>query len=105
MPGQAPARAIGAGVNSLVASVVAATFGMMAAFFSAIDALREGATAFEVFLIRNRMSPIGIPGTALAVGILLAYINTPLYGTLFILIVGYNRIICPTGSDPSYRCS
>lgn len=41
--------------------------------------------------------PIGVPGIVLALGILLAYIHTPLYATLGILLVGYISRFMPYG--------
>ena len=41
--------------------------------------------------------PIGVPGIVLALGVLLAYIRTPLYATLAILLVGYLSRYMPYG--------
>jgi iron(III) transport system permease protein len=41
--------------------------------------------------------PIGVPGIVLALGILLAYIRTPLYATLGILLLGYLSRYMPYG--------
>lgn len=41
--------------------------------------------------------PIGFPGIVLAMGILLAYIRTPVYSTLWILLIGYVTRYMPYG--------
>ncbi len=41
--------------------------------------------------------PIGIPGIVLAMGILLAYIKTPLYGTLWVMGLAYITHFLPIG--------
>src|SRR5205085_4945116 len=41
--------------------------------------------------------PVGVPGIVLALGVLLAYIRTPLYATLAILLVGYLSRYMPYG--------
>ncbi len=41
--------------------------------------------------------PVGFPGIVLAMGILIAYIRTPLYSTLWILLVGYITRFMPYG--------
>ncbi len=41
--------------------------------------------------------PVGFPGIVLAMGILIAYIRTPLYSTLWILLVGYITRYLPYG--------
>jgi len=41
--------------------------------------------------------PVGFPGIVLAMGILITYIRTPLYSTLWILLVGYITRFMPYG--------
>jgi len=41
--------------------------------------------------------PVGFPGIVLAMGILVTYIRTPLYSTLWILLVGYITRFMPYG--------
>lgn len=41
--------------------------------------------------------PIGIPGIVLAIGILSAYIKTPLYGTLWVMGLAYVTLFLPVG--------
>jgi iron(III) transport system permease protein len=41
--------------------------------------------------------PVGFPGIVLAMGILIAYIRTPLYSTLWIILVGYITRYLPYG--------
>jgi iron(III) transport system permease protein len=41
--------------------------------------------------------PVGFPGIVLAMGILIAYIQTPLYSTLWILLLGYITRFMPYG--------
>jgi iron(III) transport system permease protein len=41
--------------------------------------------------------PVGFPGIVLAMGILLAYIRTPVYSTLWILLIGYITRFMPYG--------
>jgi iron(III) transport system permease protein len=41
--------------------------------------------------------PIGVPGIIIAMGVLVAYIRTPLYGTIWILMLGYATRFLPVG--------
>ena len=41
--------------------------------------------------------PIGFPGIVLAMGVLIAYIKTPIYATLWILLLGYITRFFPYG--------
>ena len=41
--------------------------------------------------------PVGIPGIVLAMGILLTYIKTPIYGTLWVMGLAYITIFMPVG--------
>lgn len=41
--------------------------------------------------------PIGFPGIVLAIGVLIIYIQTPIYGTLWILLLGYITRFFPYG--------
>ena len=43
------------------------------------------------------MIPIGFPGIVLAMGVLIAYIKTPIYATLWILLLGYITRFFPYG--------
>jgi iron(III) transport system permease protein len=41
--------------------------------------------------------PIGFPGIVLAMGVLVTYIKTPIYATLWILLIGYTTRYLPFG--------
>ena len=47
--------------------------------------------------------PVGFPGIVLAMGVLVTYIRTPIYATLWILLLGYITRFFPTGSATSLR--
>ena len=82
--------------NSLIVSSVAATLGVIIGLFLGYAIHRthtRGRGALDFF----STVPIGVPGIVLAIGILVAYIRTPLYGTLAILLVGYLSRYMPYG--------
>jgi iron(III) transport system permease protein len=82
--------------NSLVLSTVGATLGVLLGLFLgyAIHRTRVRGRGLLDFITTV---PIGVPGIVLAVGILLAYVRTPLYATLGLLVVGYLSRYMPYG--------
>jgi iron(III) transport system permease protein len=82
--------------NSLVLSTVGATLGVLLGLFLgyAIHRTRVRGRGLLDFITTV---PIGVPGIVLAVGILLAYIRTPLYATLPLLVIGYLSRYMPYG--------
>jgi iron(III) transport system permease protein len=82
--------------NSLVLSTVGATLGVVLGLFLgyAIHRTRVRGRGALDFI---STVPVGVPGIVLAVGILLAYIRTPLYATLGVLLVGYLSRYMPYG--------
>lgn len=87
----------GAGMkNSLILSAAGATLGVILGLFVAYIIYRSKAPGRGALDFISTV-PIGVPGIVLALGILLAYIRTPLYATLMILLVGYLSRYMPYG--------
>ena len=82
--------------NSLVLSAAGATLGVVIGLFLAYIIHRTRARGRAALDFISTV-PIGVPGIVLALGILLAYIRTPLYSTLAILLIGYLSRYMPYG--------
>jgi iron(III) transport system permease protein len=87
------ARAV---ANSLELAVGGATICMALTVLVAY-AIHRGRGRGRAVLDLVSSLPVGFPGIVLAMGILLTYIRTPLYGTLWILLVGYVTRYVPYG--------
>lgn len=82
--------------NSIIIAVVGATSGVI--LFSILASLihrtkMPGRSGIDFI----GMLPVTFPGIVLGMGFLLAWIKTPLYGTLWILILAYVVHFMPTG--------
>ncbi len=82
--------------NSFKLALVGATLCMIIAFVSSY-AIYRGRLRGRGALDFLSTMPVGVPGIVMAMGILLAYIRTPLYGTLWIILVGYISRFIPYG--------
>ena len=82
--------------NSLILSAGGATIGVILGVFIAHAIYRTRVRGRGVLDFISTV-PIGVPGIVLAIGILFAYIPTPLYATLGILLVGYLSRYMPYG--------
>jgi iron(III) transport system permease protein len=82
--------------NSLFLSFVGATAGLAFCFVLAYSVQRLKGTLKEIldFVISL---PIGMPSIVLAMGILIAYIKTPLYATIWIIMLAYITRYIPVG--------
>jgi iron(III) transport system permease protein len=82
--------------NSFILAFVGATLAMMLAIVVSymIHRTRGPGAAWLDFLC---VVPIGFPGIVLAMGVLVTYIRTPLYATLWILLLGYITRFFPYG--------
>lgn len=82
--------------NSFVLGFVAATIGMLLCVVLVHVLVR---TKLKGRIVIDFISslPIGIPGIIFAMGILLAYIKTPLYGTLWVMGLAYITAFLPIG--------
>ena len=87
------ARALG---NSLKLAVGGATLCMVLTLLVAY-AIHRGRGRGRALLDFLSSLPVGFPGIVLAMGILIAYIRTPLYSTLWIILVGYITRYLPYG--------
>ena len=83
-------------VNSIILSLAGATIAMALAII----------LTFQIHRRRGRFAglldflcavPVGFPGIVLGMGILVVYIKTPIYGTLWILLLGYVTRFFPYG--------
>lgn len=86
-------RAIG---NSLQLAMVGATLALLFAFLVSYVIYRTR-WRWRPALDFTTTLPIGVPGMVIAMGVLLAYIQTPIYGTLWILMVAYITHFLPVG--------
>jgi iron(III) transport system permease protein len=82
--------------NSLKLAVAGATITMALALVVAY-AIHRGRGRGRALLDLVSSLPVGFPGIVLAMGILVAYIRTPLYSTLWILLIGYVTRYLPYG--------
>lgn len=83
-------------INSLLLAGGGATLGVLIGLMLAYVIHRTRARGRGTLDVITSV-PIGVPGIVLALGILLAYIRTPLYATLGILLVGYLSRYMPYG--------
>ncbi len=82
--------------NSLKLAAAGATI-CMALTLLVSYAIHRGRGRARALLDFVSSLPVGFPGIVLAMGILIAYIRTPLYSTLWILLVGYITRFMPYG--------
>ena len=84
--------------NSLVLSVAGATLGMALSLLVSWTVIRTQAW-YRRLIAYVSIVPLGIPGIALALGIMTAWINPPivLYGTIWILLIAYITGHLPIG--------
>jgi iron(III) transport system permease protein len=82
--------------NSFILAFVGATLAMVLAIVVSYMIHRTkgfGATVLDFLCV----VPIGFPGIVLAMGVLVTYIKTPIYATLWILLLGYITRFFPYG--------
>lgn len=83
-------------INSSIIAVVGASLGVIGFTILAALITRTNLPA-RTGLDFIGMSPVAFPGIVLGVGFLVAWIKTPLYGTLWILMLAYIVHFMPTG--------
>lgn len=83
-------------VNSFILALAGATLAMVLALVTSytIHRIKGFGAAVLDFLC---VVPVGFPGIVLAMGVLVTYIKTPLYATLWILLLGYITRFFPLG--------
>jgi iron(III) transport system permease protein len=83
-------------INSLILSFSGATIAMILALVVSYMIHRTKGFGSQLldFLC---VVPIGFPGIVLAMGVLVTYIQTPIYATLYILLLGYITRFFPYG--------
>jgi iron(III) transport system permease protein len=83
-------------MNSLFLAFVGATAGMALCFVLAytVNKLQGKPKAMLDFIVTL---PIGMPSVVLSMGILIAYIKTPLYATIWIILLAYITRYIPVG--------
>ncbi|MCC7105072.1 MAG: iron ABC transporter permease [Chloroflexi bacterium] len=82
--------------NSFLLAISGATLAMVLATAVAYLVYRSrlrGRSLLDFITI----APIGVPDIVMAMGVLLAFIRTPLYGTIWLLLVGYIARFMPYG--------
>ena len=82
--------------NSLKLALAGATICMALTLMVAYT-IHRGRGQSRALLDLISSLPVGFPGIVLAMGILITYIRTPLYSTLWILLVGYITRFMPYG--------
>lgn len=82
--------------NSLILAFAGATIAMVLAVAMSFMIHRTKGLGSRL-LDYLSVIPIGFPGIVLAMGVLIAYIKTPLYATLWILLLGYITRFFPYG--------
>lgn len=78
-------RALG---NSLIIAVLGATLGVVLTIFQSYY-LQRGRGKLRVVMDAVLSLPLGIPGIILGLGFLILLIRTPLYSTLWIILIAY----------------
>jgi len=74
--------------NSLIVAVLGATIGVVLSFLQSYY-LHRGNRKFQSILDAILSLPLGIPGIILGLGVLILLIRTPLYSTLWIILLAY----------------
>ena len=74
--------------NSVILAVTGATIGVVLAVLQA-DYLRRGRGRMHTVIDALLSVPLGIPGIILGLGFLILFIKTPLYATLWIILIAY----------------
>jgi iron(III) transport system permease protein len=82
--------------NSLILALVGATIAMFLAIIVSYMIHRTKGMGSRL-LDYLCLIPIGFPGIVLAMGVLITYIKTPIYATLWILLLGYITRFFPYG--------
>ena len=82
--------------NSFILALAGATIAMALAVILSFQIHRRRGR-FAGMLDFLCVVPVGFPGIVLGVGILVVYIRTPIYGTLWILLLGYVTRFFPYG--------
>jgi iron(III) transport system permease protein len=82
--------------NSLILAFAGATIAMVLAVAMSFMIHRTKGLGSRL-LDYLSVIPIGFPGIVLAMGVLIAYIKTPIYATLWILLLGYITRFFPYG--------
>lgn len=75
-------------VNSLIIAVLGATIGVVLSLFQSYY-LRRGKGKLRALIDAVLSLPLGIPGIILGLGFLILLIRTPLYATLWIILIAY----------------
>lgn len=82
--------------NSFVIAVIGATVAVLSCFFLALLVHRTRLPG-RAGIVGLSMIPLTIPGVVLGIGYLIVALQTPLYGTLAIIIIAYVVHFLPTG--------
>ena len=75
-------------MNSVIVAVLGATIGVVLGFFQS-HYLHRGKSRLKPLLDAVLSLPLGIPGIILGLGMLILLIRTPLYATLWIILIAY----------------
>lgn len=82
--------------NSLLLAVGGATLSVFVAFVVAYTIYKTRLRG-RAILDFVTILPVGVPDIVMAAGVLVDFIKTPLYGTIFLLLVGYMSRFLPYG--------
>ncbi len=75
-------------INSVIVAVLGATIGVVLGFLQS-HYLHRGKSRLQPLLDAVLSLPLGIPGIILGLGMLILLIRTPLYSTLWIILIAY----------------
>jgi iron(III) transport system permease protein len=75
----------GSVVNTLVLALAAPTVTILFAFLASWFSIKRKMRWVEAFA----MTPMGVPSVVLALGLLLAYIMTPIHGSIWVLVIAH----------------
>jgi len=82
--------------NSLIISSVGASLAIAVCFFLALIVQKTKLPGRNLISLISTL-PVAIPGIVLGLGFLVAFISTPLYGTIWIIMFAYIVHYLPTG--------
>lgn len=82
--------------NSMVISTVGATIAIFVSLMFALVVRRTTFPARQGLAFLTTM-PVAVPGIVLGIGFLMAFVSTPLYGTIWLIMLAYIVHYLPTG--------
>jgi len=85
--------------NSIILGVAGATLGVLLSIFVAYVIVKVRSTASGILESLSYLS-FSFPGIVIGIGFMWFFVQTPLYATLWVLLIGYIAIYMPYGIRP-----